>query len=178
MEDLIEKISLSIKDGTLDNLIRCTDPICRGATRIILSKLKEEEITEINNLVWGEFKGHSVAIVSTSEIPEEDVKLKLSSDDLEDYIVIDASFHRVSLNKNNNLFIGKLKDYAKIWKETATEYARDDLEILSVASQNWTTDNNWKSNNVFKGGKKLRKKKLRKKTIRKTLRKTLRKNKK
>merc|ERR1712100_351759 len=138
MEDLIEKISISINDPILHNLKKCTNMICRGATTIILSKLKDDGIG-INNLGWGEFKGHSVAIVSTSEIPK-DVKLKLSSSVLKDFIVIDGSFHQVSNNKNNNLFIGKLEDYAEIWKKNRSGYGSDDLEILSVALHDWTTN--------------------------------------
>ena len=165
-DELIKVLKAKMEDGDLNTLFKSTEPTCRGATTIILSKLSEENVVALGTLGWGDFRGHSVAIVSIEEMEQKKV-LRLDNDDLDNYIVIDGSFHQVS-DTRENLFIGKLEDYLKIWRREGGKgdnvYTRNHLTISPVALADWTIDKNWRTNwsYVLRGGKKKTRSKKRK----------------
>jgi len=164
-DELIKVLKAKMEDGDLNTLFKSTEPICRGATTIILSKLSDEKIFD-GTLGWGDFRGHSVAIVSIEEMEQKKV-LGLDNDNLDNYIVIDGSFHQVS-GTRENLFIGKLEDYLRIWRREGGKgdnvYTRNHLTISPVALADWTIDKNWRTNwsYVLRGGKKKTRSKKRK----------------
>ena len=162
-DDLIKVLKAKMEDGDLNTLFKSMEPICRGATTIILSKLSDEKIFG-GTLGWGDFRGHSVAIVSIEEMEQKKV-LGLDNDNLDNYIVIDGSFHQVS-GTRENLFIGKLEDYLRIWRREGGKgdnvYTRNHLTISPVALADWTIDKNWRTNSCLRGGKKKTRSKKRK----------------
>ena len=120
---------------------RCTN--CRGATHVLIAKLRELGVDD-KYIGWGEWSGHSVAIVKDGEEIRENIKIDLESppDDIGNYYVFDGSFHQISKDIKTDediLFTGKLIDYykdhySKSWREDTK------LAILPLAREvhrNW-----------------------------------------
>jgi hypothetical protein len=130
-EDMIEKIK---NDKDIKKLItkRCSN--CRGATMVLIAKLKELDVDD-KYIAWGEWSGHSVAIVTIHEIKDgpmltnkygkKYIDLTDPPANIDNYYVFDGSFHQILkgyIKDEDNLFIGKLKDYynnyySKSWRE-------------------------------------------------------------
>ena len=119
-EDMIEKIK---NDEDIKKLLkkRCTN--CRGATHVLIAKLKELGVDD-KYIAWGNWLGHSVAIVTIHEIKEgpmltnkygtKYIDLKNPPANIDNYYVFDGSFHQIAswvVTDEENLFTGKLKDY-------------------------------------------------------------------
>ena len=96
---------------------RCRN--CRGATHVLIAKLIEQEVDE-KYIGWGEWDGHSVAIVKVGKGIQEKIEIDLKSPpddiDIDNYYVFDGSFHQILKVEDvksieDILFTGKLKDY-------------------------------------------------------------------
>jgi hypothetical protein len=91
---------------------------CRGATHVLIAKLRELGVDD-KYIGWGEWSGHSVAIVKDGEEIRENIKIDFADphpDDIGNYYVFDGSFHQILKvgdvkSIENILFTGKLIDY-------------------------------------------------------------------
>ena len=114
---------------------------CRGATHVLISELRN--LVDDKYIGWGDWSGHSVAIVKADEEIKEQIKIDLESppDDIDNYYVFDGSFHQILKfedvkSSENILFTGKLIDYykdhySKSWRKDT------ELSILPITGNDW-----------------------------------------
>jgi len=110
---------------------------CRGATHVLISELIE--LVDAKYIGWGDWAGHSVAIVKAGGEIQEHIRIDLAEDhdDIGNYYVFDGSFHQILEFEDvksieNILFTGKLEDY---YNKHYSKSGRTDtkLSILPIA---------------------------------------------
>ena len=109
------------------------------ALKILLKKFKSRRGNVAKSLYWGDFWGHSVAIVSNREKKLDiEKKINLKNDNnLENIVVMDGSFWQVNQEHIDfpsvaeelkaSIFIGSLSDYAKHWNK---KYKNEDSKLF------------------------------------------------
>ena len=151
-EDMMDKIRsdediIKLKTKGYDK--RCFN--CRGATHVLIAKLREQGVDE-EYIGWGEWDGHSVAIVKVGEGIQEKIEIDLKSppDDIDNYYVFDGSFHQILKfedvkSSENILFTGTLKDYYKHYSKSWRKDTK--LTILPLALEvyrKWIVEEDYK----------------------------------
>ena len=110
---------------------------CRGATHVLITELIE--LVDAKYIGWGDWAGHSVAIVKAGGEIQEHIRIDLAEDhdDIGNYYVFDGSFHQILEFEDvksieNILFTGKLEDY---YNKHYSKSGRTDtkLSILPIA---------------------------------------------
>ena len=114
---------------------------CRGATHVLISELKK--LVDAKYIGWGDWAGHSVAIVKASTLGQEQIRIDLAHPpaDIGNYYVFDGSFHQILKfedvkSSENILFTGRLIDY---YNDHYSKNGRTDtkLSILPIAKRDW-----------------------------------------
>ena len=130
---------IKLKDKGFKKRPRPTN--CRGATHVLISELIQ--LVDAKYIGWGDWAGHSVAIVKAGGEIQEHIRIDLAAqpppDDIGNYYVFDGSFHQILKfedvkSSENILFTGRLIDY---YNDHYIKSGRTDtiLSILPVAKQ-------------------------------------------
>ena len=111
----------------------------RGATHLLISELIKLPGLKMEYIGWGDWSGHSVAIVKAGkEIEKIKIDFESPPDDIDDYYVFDGSFHQILKfedvkSSENILFTGRLIDYYAHYKKSGRRDTK--LSILPVADE-------------------------------------------